>query len=353
MLKLIVALAGVITIAACGAPAPDRETPADEIPRRELELARVEEEPEIASPNDPSPSAPDKPASPPLAPKHKSEATHAPPPVASPPVAAQEPAPETETTAPAEQVVADSVPSPEAEPRSVEATVASPVTDSTEGPIAPPDSSTTPVDTAAYAPYPPIDAPAGSASPSTAAESVATGVDPEAGGILPTGTLIHATLEDSIHSRIDVSGKEVQGQVMENVTGSDGTLLIPAGSPVRFTVTQVRPGRGKRKGVLEMRTDSITIRGRPRVLTATIQGVPYELRGRGVTGEEAAKVGVGAAGGAVLGKVITGKTKGAVIGGVVGAAGGAVVASETAQKDVVVKARTPVELILTAPLPTR
>ena len=209
-------------------------------------------------------------------------------------------------------------------------------------------------DTVAYAPYPAIEAPADSAAPaSTAAESVATGVAPDAGGILPTGTLIHATLEDSIHSRIDVSGKEVQGQVMENVTGSDGTVLIPAGSPVRFTVTQVRPGRGKRKGVLEMRTDSITIRGRPRVLAATIQGVPYELRGRGVTGEEAAKVGVGAAGGAVLGKVITGKTKGAVIGGVVGAAGGAVVASETAQKDVVVKARTPVELILTAPLPTR
>jgi hypothetical protein len=167
------------------------------------------------------------------------------------------------------------------------------------------------------------------------------------------GTVIHATLEDSIHSRHDVSGKEVQGRVMQNVTGIDGEVLVPAGSPVRFTVTQVKPGRGGRKGVLEIRTDSITIDGQPRKLEAKIQAVPHELRGRGVTGDEAAKVGVGAAGGAVVGRVITGDAEGAVIGGVVGAAGGAVVASKTAAKDVVVKARTPVELVLTAPLATR
>jgi hypothetical protein len=122
---------------------------------------------------------------------------------------------------------------------------------------------------------------------------------------------------------------------------------------VRLTVTQVKSGRGGRKGVIEIRTDSVTIEGRPRRLEADIRAIPHELQGRGVTGEDAAKVGVGAAGGAVLGRVITGDTEGAVIGGVVGAAGGAVVASETAARDVVVKARTPVELVLTAPLATR
>lgn len=85
---------------------------------------------------------------------------------------------------------------------------------------------------------------------------------------------------------------------------------------------------------------------------ATVQPVSRELRGRGVSGSDAAKVGVGAAGGAVLGRVLGGSTKGAVIGGVVGAAGGAVVASQTATRDVVVKARTPVVLVLTAPLTT-
>ena len=69
-----------------------------------------------------------------------------------------------------------------------------------------------------------------------------------------------------------------------------------------------------------------------------------------MTGEEAAKVGVGAAGGAVVGRAFGGNSTGAVIGGVVGAAGGAVVASQTAARDVVVKARTPVALVLTAPI---
>jgi hypothetical protein len=167
---------------------------------------------------------------------------------------------------------------------------------------------------------------------------------------LPAGTVIHAALDDSIHSRHDVSGKVVAGKVMQNVTGRDGLPIIPAGAPVQFTVTQVKPGRGGRPGVLEIRVDSVTIDGEPRKLEAELQPVPHELRGRGVTRYEAAKVGVGAAGGAVVGRVVGGNTRGAVIGAVVGAAGGAVVASKTAAKDVVVKARTPVLLVLTAPL---
>ena len=137
---------------------------------------------------------------------------------------------------------------------------------------------------------------------------------------------------------------------MQYVTGPDGRTLIPAGAPVLLTVTEVRPGRGDRQGSLEIRPDSITLAGGSRKLEARLQPVPYELRGRGVTGEEAAKVGVGAAGGAVVGRVLGGNSKGAVIGGVVGAAGGAVVASQTAAKDVVVKARTPVALVLTTPI---
>jgi hypothetical protein len=69
-----------------------------------------------------------------------------------------------------------------------------------------------------------------------------------------------------------------------------------------------------------------------------------------VTGSEAAKVGAGAAAGAVAGRVLGGDAKGAVIGGVVGAAGGAAVATQTAKRDVVVAARTPLSFVLDAPL---
>jgi hypothetical protein len=165
-------------------------------------------------------------------------------------------------------------------------------------------------DTAGYSAYP------GTASPPAPAARV-----------LAAGTVIPVSLEDSIDSRHDTWGKQITGKVMQNITGPNGQVLVRAGSPLRLTVTRLRSGRGKSKGEIEIQADSITVQGGTRKLEAKIESVPYELKGRGVTGEEAAKVGVGAAGGAVVGGVVTGKTKGAVIGGVVGAAAGAAVAS--------------------------
>ena len=168
---------------------------------------------------------------------------------------------------------------------------------------------------------------------------------------LPIGTEIHAALDDSINSRTDTAGRVVTAVVMENVTGSDGKTLIAAGAPVRFTVTRLSAAKSKSaQGRLALRVDGIGIGGQLQRVSADVQPVPHELRGRGVTAGDAAKVGVGAAGGAVLGKVIGKNTRGAVIGGVIGAAGGAVVASQTASRDVVVKARTPVTFVLTEPL---
>ncbi len=335
MLKLTIALAGLAALTACADAPRGREAPPDDATRRPLEIARAEE-PLTTAPR----AVPEARPAPPKPPRKRSAPVPRPAPVAEPeptekPVPVSEPSLPTDAAAAQQADTAAAAPAQEP-PRSDTA--------ATPEPIAQPSGDTA---TSGYTAYP-----AAEPEPQPAEARPATPA-PDANGILAAGTVIHATLDDSIHSRHDVSGKEVQGRVMQNVTGIDGAVLVPAGSPVRFTVTQVKPGRGDRTGVLEMRTDSITIEGRSRRLEATIQAVPHELRGRGVTGEEAAKVGVGAAGGAVVGRVITGDAKGAVIGGVVGAAGGAVVASETAVKDVVVKARTPVALVLTAPLVTR
>jgi hypothetical protein len=180
-----------------------------------------------------------------------------------------------------------------------------------------------------------------------------TGTAALAARTLPIGTEIHAALDDSITTRRDTVGQQISAHVMENVTGSDGRTLIAAGTPVRFTVTRLRASRSKNsQGRLAIRADSIAFNGQLRPVKAEVQSVPRELRGRGVTGSEAAKVGGGAAAGAVLGRVVGGNTRGAVIGGVAGAAAGAVVANQTATRDLVVKAKTPVVLVLTAPLVT-
>ncbi len=189
-------------------------------------------------------------------------------------------------------------------------------------------------------------------APDTANSSpFATSASTAAARTLPIGTEIHAALDDSINSRKDTVGRVVTAVVMENVTGSDGKTLIAAGAPVRFTVSRLSPARSKSsQGRLRLKVEGVGVGGELRPVAADVKPIPHELRGRGVTAGDAAKVGVGAAGGAVLGKVIGKNTKGAVIGGVIGAAGGAVVASQTATRDVVVKARTPVVFVLTEPL---
>jgi glycine zipper 2TM protein len=175
----------------------------------------------------------------------------------------------------------------------------------------------------------------------------------EAERTLATGTEIHAALDDSISSRSDTVGETISAHVMENVTGPNGRTLIAAGTPVRFTVTRLSPAKSKSsQGRLALRADGVALNGQLRPVKANVKPVPHELRGRGVTGSDAAKVGVGAAGGAVLGRVVGGNTRGAVIGGVAGAAAGAVVASQTATRDVVVKPKTPIVLVLTEPLVT-
>jgi hypothetical protein len=190
---------------------------------------------------------------------------------------------------------------------------------------------------------------------SSAANAAAnvSGIDDAALRTLPIGTEIHAALDDSISSRRDSAGRSITAQITQSVTGAGGKILIPAGSTVRLTVVRLASAKSKgSQGALALKVDGIVVGGQLQNVQADVGPVPRELRGRGVTTGDAAKVGVGAAGGAVLGRVLGGNTKGAVIGGVVGAAGGAVVASQTATRDVVVKAKTPVTFVLTAPLVT-
>jgi hypothetical protein len=311
MQGLRISLVVCMGLFACSKAGDHEDYVAEQSPYGELEVAQAEEVPERID------TSARRPSSPARRPVRKSLPTR--------------PAPA--DSAPAGDSAANSDTADRSVTPGYEAYPIEPVPDTARPPRA--DTSTVARDRVAY-PMPP-----------TATQPAAAS---RAGVMVPAGTVIHAALEDSIHSRLDVPGRVVSAKVMQNVTGPDGRTLIPAGAPVQLTVTRVKPGRGDRQGLLEIRPDSVAVAGEARKLEATIQPVPYELRGRGVTGEEAAKVGVGAAGGAVVGRVLGGNTKGAVIGGVVGAAGGAVVASQTAAKDVVVKARTPVSLVLTAPV---
>lgn len=334
MKRLALALAGAVLISGCS-DSRNRETPADDNLTRPLEVARVDTTQPLSPAEHQVTPSPEPAAMP--KPRKAKRATPKP----TPPVA----------TAPPEDSTARGYAPDQSADSAAAPAVAPPVVDT--GLAAAPDSAARPArDTVAAAPAPAADTSLSgardtpSSSSRTATASTAVGAR-----TLPIGTEIHAALDDSINSRTDSAGRVITAVVMENVTGSDGKTLIAAGAPVRFTVTRLSAAKSKSaQGRLALRVDSIGMSGQLRKISADVQAVPHELRGRGVGTSEAAKVGVGAAGGAVLGRVLGGNTKGAVIGGVVGAAGGAVVASQTASRDVVVKAKTPVTFVLTEPL---
>lgn len=169
---------------------------------------------------------------------------------------------------------------------------------------------------------------------------------------LAPGTSIRAVMRETIHSRHDKAGETVTARVVADVRDADGRVVIPAGSTAEMTITELRPATSKSQadGRLALRVNALMINGRTYPVSAEVTRLHHQLRGRGVSAGEVEKVGVGTAVGAVLGRVLGGNTKGAVIGGAVGAAGGTAVAIQTASRDVVVPAGTPVTIALTGPL---
>ena len=93
----------------------------------------------------------------------------------------------------------------------------------------------------------------------------------------------------AVHSRHDHAGETVTASVAADVRDTAGRVVLPAGSTVEMTITELRPAtsRSQADGRLALRVNTF---------------------------------------------------KGAVIGGAVGAAGGAAVAVQTASRDVVVPA---------------
>ena len=150
------------------------------------------------------------------------------------------------------------------------------------------------------------------------------------------GTFVDVAINDTISTRNTRAGAEFSGSIVDDVKNKQGQVVIPAGSVVHGTVVESNPAPNPHTpGSLVVKFTSITVRGADYPIDARIDSLETVKQGRGVTGADAAKVGVGAAAGAILGRVLGKNTKGAVIGGVVGGAAGAAVANQTRDIDVV------------------
>ena len=166
---------------------------------------------------------------------------------------------------------------------------------------------------------------------------------------LAQGTTFATAALDSITSRHNRAGETMRVRVSEDVKDAQGRTVIPAGSVVALRIDTLAPAENDadHTGKLHLTPTSVEIGGTSYPLSATVDSVKYSIVGRGVTAGDAAKVGAGAAAGAVAGRLLGGK-RGTAVGAVVGAAGGAAVASQTNDRDVVIRPGNYVRIKLAA-----
>ncbi len=165
---------------------------------------------------------------------------------------------------------------------------------------------------------------------------------------LDAGTVVATTVDREITSKTDKPGATVTGTVASNVLDATGRVVIPAGSRVTMTITQIHESenKGDKTGKLTLTPTAVEIAGESHALDGSAVALERTLRDRKTNAGDVAKVGAGTAIGALAGRVIGGNTKGAVIGGIIGGAVGTQRAIETQDRDVVVPANSRVEVTL-------
>ena len=154
---------------------------------------------------------------------------------------------------------------------------------------------------------------------------------------VPAGTTFAVRLNEQLSTQKNPVGSSFTATLTEPIMAPDGTMLIPAGATVRGQVVESREsGRAGQDASLAIAFTSITHGGRTHSISGTAVNTPVRLVNRDGRGEQAAKIGGGAAVGAVLGQIIGRNTKSTVAGAAIGAAAGTAVAMGTADVDAVV-----------------
>jgi hypothetical protein len=189
-------------------------------------------------------------------------------------------------------------------------------------------------------------------SAKTATKATAKSSTKAGGSTLASGTAISAKFDAGISSRTHKAGQKLTGTVSSDVKDKSGRVVIPAGSKVHLTIAAIHESENKRDktGKLVLTPTTVVIAGRSYPLKGSAIALDRTLKDRKTNAGDLAKVGVGAGAGALLGTAVSGgSTKGAVIGGVAGAAVGTQRAVETQDRDVVVPAGSRLKVTLASP----
>ena len=166
--------------------------------------------------------------------------------------------------------------------------------------------------------------------------------------MIPENTVLDVTLNTALASNTSRLEQRVDGTLASPVI-VDGMTVIPSGSALRGYVTHV-DGSDKIKGRAELgfRFTSLSVGS----MSYDIDSKPLSFVAEGTKKDDAVKIGVGAAAGAVIGAIAGGK-KGAAIGTAVGAGAGTGVVLATDGKEIRLAEGRKLKVSLTNPLTVR
>lgn len=163
--------------------------------------------------------------------------------------------------------------------------------------------------------------------------------------VLEAGTPLTLELRTALSTASSRPGDLAMAVVREDVS-EHGRVVIPAGSELRGRVTAaVRGGKTKGNARLAFAFDEIEVRGHSHPLSASA----IDISAKDSHKKDAAIIGGGTAGGALLGAAVDGK-KGAGLGALLGAAAGGGVVLTTRGADVSLPTGTALRVHLAEPL---
>jgi hypothetical protein len=155
------------------------------------------------------------------------------------------------------------------------------------------------------------------------------------------------TARDTISSKTNKAGDAVWATSSADVVDERGRVLIPAGAMFQGVIDVIKEAENPGdQGTLVLAFNRVTYGGKTYSLEGRSDSLGTHTQGRGVSGGDVAKVGAGAAAGAVVGGIISKKTGGAVVGGIVGAAAGTGIAAATKDSDIVLPAGGRIRIVL-------
>jgi len=159
---------------------------------------------------------------------------------------------------------------------------------------------------------------------------------------LPEGTTLAVRLDSAVGSDSSRVEDPIEA-ILTDAVVVDGTEVLPAGSVVRGEVAAVQAaGKVKGRASLALRFSSVSVAGRDERYPIAAR---IAMMAPATKGEDAAKIGIPAAGGAIIGGLIGGK-KGAAIGTAIGGGAGTAVVLSTPGEEI----RLPSGTVLSLPL---